>query len=289
MFKTICAIFLLLAALSVPALAKPPLVVASIKPLQSLVAMVMEGVGVPYLLVRNNASPHDYVLRPSDAGALEKADLVFWIGPELEASLTRPLKTLATRAKIVSFADVESLTRLPLPGGNGTNMHFWLDPENAVLMVRKIAAALTRLDPDNSGRYRQNASKATEELTKLTLEIAAILRPVSGCKFITFHNAYNYFEQRFSMPAVTSITINPQTAPGVKRVEQIQRLIASRNVRCIFSEPQFSPRLIKAISEGSKVKIGVLDPLGANLAPGPGLYFQLLRNIALSMRDCLQN
>ena len=91
------------------------------------------------------------------------------------------------------------------------------------------------------------------------------------------------------MPAVTSITINPQTAPGVKRVEQIQRLIASRTVRCIFSAPQFSPRLIKAISEGSKVKIGVLDPLGANLAPGPGLYFQLLRNIALSMRDCLQN
>jgi len=287
-FKTIFAIFLLLAVLINPALAKSPNVVASIKPIHSLVSMVMEGIGSPYLLVANNSSPHDYVLRPSDASALEKADLVFWIGPQLEASLTRPLKTLAARAKIISFANVDTMIRLPLRGTNGINMHFWLDPKNAISMVEKIAGQLSLIDPDNGGRYRQNALKAIKKLRNLTHEITAILQPVSGQEFITFHNAYRYFEQSFSMPAVTSITINPQTAPGVRRVEQIQRLIASRNVRCIFSEPQFSPRLIKAISEGSGIKIGVLDPLGARLTPGPRLYFQLLNNIALSMRDCLQ-
>ncbi|VAW21406.1 Zinc ABC transporter, substrate-binding protein ZnuA [hydrothermal vent metagenome] len=288
MFKTIFSFFLLLAVSAFPASAKPPLVVASIKPLQSLVAMVMEGVGSPYLLVRNNASPHDYVLRPSDASTLEKADLVFWIGPRLETALARPLKTLAARAEIVAFADVKTLIRLPLLTGDGINMHFWLDPENAILMVQKIADELTRLDPDNGERYRQNALGASASLRDLSAEISAILKPVSSQKFITFHNAYRYFEKRFSLTALASITINPQTSPGVRRIKQIQQLIASNNVGCVFSEPQFSPRLINAISQGSGVKIGILDPLGANLEPGAGLYFQLLRDMALAMADCLK-
>jgi len=292
MFKTIQAIFISmavsLAVLAAPALAKPPNVVASIKPLQSLVAMVMEGVGTPYLLVRNNASPHDYALRPSDAAALEKADLVFWIGPQLEVSLARPLKTLAARADIITFADVKTLLRLPLSSGNGINMHFWLDPENAVLMVRQIADALSLADADNKERYQKNALDAIARLHNLTAEITRILKPVAGQKFITFHNAYRYFEKRFSMTALASITINPQTTPSVKRINQIQRLIGANNVGCVFSEPQFSPRLINAISQEAKVKIGVLDPLGASLAPGPKLYFQLLRDIALAMRDCLK-
>ncbi len=288
MFKTISAIFLLVAVFPFPVLAAPPAVVASIKPLHSLVAMVMEGVGSPYLLVRNNASPHDYVLRPSDAGALEQADLVFWIGPQLEVALARPIKTLAAKAETITFADVKTLVRLPLIAGNGINMHFWLDPENAALMVQKIADALIRFDPDNSETYRQNAQKASVSLRNLSAEITTILKPVTGQKFITFHNAYRYFQKRFSMPALASITINPQTAPGVKRINQIQGLIAGNEVGCIFSEPQFSPRLINAISQGGKVKIGILDPLGARLEPGPKLYFQLLKNIASSMRDCLQ-
>jgi len=287
--KIISALLLLLAVLTNPAGAKSPNVVTSIKPVDALVAMVMQGVGVPYLIIANNSSPHDYALRPSDAKALEEADLVFWIGPQLEASLTRPFKTLAAKGKIITFADLDTMVRLPLRSGNGINMHFWLDPENAGFMVREIAKQLSLLDPDNSGKYQKNAAEAVSELRNLTLEIAAILRPVSDRKFITFHNAYRYFQERFSMPALTSITINPQTAPGVRRIEQIQQLIARNNVGCIFSEPQFSPRLIKAINEGSGVKIGVLDPLGADLAPGPELYFQLLRNIANSMRDCLQN
>jgi len=289
MLKTIPVILLLLlAALSAQARAEPVTVVASIKPVHSLVAMVTKGVSFPYLLVGNNASPHDYALRVSDARALQEANAVFWIGPGLESALVRPLATLAGKAGIFSLADVKGMAPLPLPGKDGVNMHYWLDPENAALMVQTIADALSEVDPDNGARYRNNALTAVKLLRDLTLEVANILAPVRGQNFITFHNAYRYFERRFAMPASAVITINPQTAPGVRRINEIKQLIASKDVGCIFFEPQFSARLVNALGGETDVRIGVLDPLGAALEPGPGLYFQLLRGMAQAMRECLR-
>jgi len=289
MLKTIPQILLLLAALTVQARAEPVAVVASIKPVHSLVAMVTRGVSFPYLLIGNNASPHDYALRVSDARALQEANAVFWIGPGLESALVRPLATLAGKAGIFSLSKIEGLAPLPVAGADRVNMHYWLDPENAALMVQTIADALSEVDPDNAGRYRNNALAAVILLRELTLEVANIVAPVRGRDFIAFHDAYRYFERRFGVPASAVITINPQTAPGVKRISEIKQLIASNNVGCVFFEPQFSARLVNALSDESNVKIGILDPLGAALEPGPGLYFQLLTNMAEAMRDCLQN
>ncbi len=289
MLKTIPVILLLLAALSAQARAEPAAVVASIKPVHSLVAMVTRGVSFPYLLVGNNASPHDYALKPSDARALQEADVVFWIGPGLESALGRPLATLAGDAELVSLAEVNGMAPLPVAGANGVNMHYWLDPENAALMVQAIADRLSETDPDNAGRYRNNALAAIELLRELALEVADVLAPVRGRDFVAFHDAYRYFERRFGVPALAVITLNPQTAPGVKRIREIKQMIAGNDVGCIFSEPQFSARLVNALGEQTDVRIGVLDPLGAALEPGGGLYFQLLTNMAETMRDCLQN
>ena len=299
---------LILAAgfLSLPAFASGPNVVAAIKPVHALVASVMQGVGEPHLLVEGNASPHTFSLKPSGAQALENADLVFWIGPDLEVFLVDPLQTLAPNANIVSLANARNVTTRPLREGgdfelhdheedssghrhNEIDMHIWLDPKNALAMVDEIALALGAADPDNAKIYAANAIQTSRAIDALVDEITALLAPVQDRPFIVFHDAYQYFETRFAVNAVGSITVSPETIPGVRRVEQIRETVKNAGAACVFAEPQFTPRLVAVVTEGTNARAGVLDPMGAEIASGSELYFELLRNLAHSMKECLSH
>ena len=300
------AVILTVGFLNLPAFANGINVVAAIKPVHALVASVMQGVGEPHLLVEGNASPHTYSWKPSGAQALENADLVFWIGPDLEVFLVNPLNTLAPNAKIVALADARNVTTLPLreggkfelhdhhdeDAGHGhdeIDMHIWLDPKNASAMVHEIALALGTADPDNAQTYAANALSTSRAIDALAEELATLLAPVQDRPFIVFHDGYQYFETRFSMNAVGSITVSPETIPGVRRIEQIREIVKNVGAVCVFAEPQFTPRLVSIVTEDTKAKAGVLDPMGAEIASGPELYFDLLRNLATSMKECLSH
>ncbi|MDP1671237.1 MAG: zinc ABC transporter substrate-binding protein, partial [Alphaproteobacteria bacterium] len=152
------------------AIAGGPAVVASIKPVHSLVAGVMTGIGEPELLVDGTASEHDYALRPSQAKALTQADLIFWVGPQLETFLIRPLAALAPSAGQVALSTSAGVQLLPVRDADtlreaqsvtdekSHDMHIWLDPDNAAAMVREIAAQLQARDPGNATIYAKNAA-----------------------------------------------------------------------------------------------------------------------------------
>lgn len=278
-------------------------VVTSIKPIQSLVAMVMEGVGQPALIVKGAASPHAYSMKPSDAEALSQANVVFWGGHQLEHFLEKPLSTLGANAKAVALVDAPSLTKLkPRDGGtfepdrdgdedqaegDAVDPHFWLDPENGRAALKVIATTLEQADPANAARYAENASKADSALQALENTIAADLAPVKGKPFIVFHDAYHYFEARFGVRAAGSITVSPDVQPGAARIAEMEDKVRSLGAVCIFSEPQFEPRLVDTVAAGSHALKGVLDPVGADLADGPTLYPTLLQNLATNLKDCL--
>ena len=297
-------------------------VVASIKPVHSLVAAVMDGVGEPGLIVDGAASGHTFTMRPSNAAALQDASVVFWAGPGMENFLREPLETLAVSARKVALVDAPGLTKLEFREGGPFeththdddhgdhdhdhahddhgddhdhddhahgeyDMHFWLDPENAKVMVAAIAQALGEADPDNAARYRDNAEAYSGRLDELCAEIAAQLAPVAGRPAIVFHDAYQYFENRFGLDVVGSITVSPEVIPGAQRLSEIRERIAASGVACVFAEPQFEPKLISVVTEGTEARAGVLDPLGADLANGPELYIELLRNMSTSFSTCL--
>lgn len=287
-------------------------VVASIKPVHSLVAAVMAGVGDPSVIIDGAGSPHAYALKPSQARDIEQADMVFWIGHRLETFLEKPIGTLATGAAIVELAEAEGLTRLePRRGGafeadihedgehgeadshadeaghGEFDTHLWLDPLNARAMMAGIARALAQADPANAPRYQANAQAAMSRIDALAADIAVLLEPVRGRAFIVFHDAYHYFENRFAFPAAGSITVSPDIMPGAGRIAEIRAKVKESGAVCVFSEPQFEPGLIEVVTEGTGARAATLDPLGASLAPGPDLYFELLRNLAISLRDCL--
>lgn len=303
------------------AAAAAPNVIASIKPIHSLVAGVMAGVGEPTVIVDGATSPHSYALKPSQAAAIEQADVVFWVGPELESFLEKPIETLGANATVVELADAPGMTLLPLREG-GTfephmhdhehadenhedhhddmadadddhdhhgeaDMHVWLDPLNAKAMVGEIALTLEEVDPANAAAYAANAAALTARLDTQVTDVGTMLAPVKGQGFVVFHDAYHYFENRFGLAAVGSITVSPDVVPGAERIAEIQAKVQELNVACVFAEPQFEPKLISVVTEGSNARSGVLDPLGADIANGPDLYFVLIDNLADSMRNCL--
>ena len=162
-----------------------------------------------------------------------------------------------------------------------------MDPVNAKAIVHEIEEALVKADPDHASKYEANARKMMDQLDALTTELRDQLEPVHGRGFIVFHDAYQYFEQRFDLAAIGSITVSPEVMPGAERVSELREKIMSSKATCVFSEPQFEPKLVKTLVDGTGARTGVLDPLGASLAKGPDLYFQLMKNMALSLKTCL--
>jgi len=322
LFAAACAAVLMAAP---PAGAsEPPTVVASIKPINSLVAAVMGEVGSPHLIVKGAASPHTASLRPSDAAALQSADLVVWVGPDLELFLENSIATLSGDAIDLRLEDLDGVTILPPRVGgdfethhhhadhdddhddhaehehehdehehehdeaHAIDPHMWLDPANAEVMVRAIAEALTALDPDHADTYRANATATEQRLATLISDVTAELAPVKNRPFIVFHDAYQYFEHRFGLHAAGSVTVRPDTSPGAARLTEIKNRIDQTGAACVFAEPQFEPSLVRVIAEGTHAHTGTLDPLGADLPDGPDLYVRLLHDLATSMRACLE-
>jgi zinc transport system substrate-binding protein len=296
------------------AVAEAPRVVATIKPVYSLAAAVMGNIAKPYLLLKGGASPHSYSLRPSDARHLAHANLVLWIGDELEAFMEKPLHTLAGKATVIALHEAKGVHLLKTRKGGiweahhhdkaehghekdhadndehehgEYDMHVWLDPHNAKAMVRAIAAALAKADPTHAGTYRRNATATIGRLDKLEAELDRTLSPLRSRPFIVFHDAYQYFEKRFHLTTAGSVTVNPQQAPGARRLSQLRRRIINAKVRCVFIEPQFPPRVVDTIIAGTPARKAVLDPLGAAIPAGPDAYFTLMRNLAGALRGCL--
>jgi zinc transport system substrate-binding protein len=300
--------FLLLCCAALAVRATPtPQVVVSIKPIHGLVAAVLADIATPALLLEGGASPHSYAMRPSQARLLEQADLVVWIGPDLETFLTEPLRTLARRARVLLLTEVAGMLLLPTRGGGSWEMHaahdehagpdphahgavdahLWLDPDNAQQIVAAVTAALSQMDPDHARQYRANAARTAAAIDALTQDLEADLAPVRERPFVVFHDAYQYLEHRFGLRAVSAVTVAPDRPPGARRLVEVRERIRDLHARCVFTEPQFQPALAATVTEGTGARVAVLDPLGADLAPGPDAYFTLMRRLAASLRACL--
>ncbi|WP_114393225.1 zinc ABC transporter substrate-binding protein [Oleisolibacter albus] len=311
LLKPLAALLLLAGLAAGPARADappdaPPDVVVTVKPLHALVAGVMQGVGEPALLVPGSASPHAFSLRPSDARALNGADLVVWAGPRLETFMERPLRALAGNATVLELMQAPGMELLDSRGGGvwqtdhgdhgdhshgdgagGKDGHIWLDPHNAQAITRAVAAALIRLDPARADIYRTNEAAQLARLAALDREIGERLAPVKDRPFIVFHDAYQYLEHRYGLNPAGTLTVTPDQKPGAARLSALRRQITEAGAACVFAEPQFEPTLVRTLAEGTPARTGVLDPEGASLPPGPGLYEALMRFNADALAGCL--
>ena len=299
-------------------------VVASIKPIHSLASYLMDGVGKPDLIVDGYASPHGFAMKPSHAKMLQNADLIFWVGEDLENFLEKPLKSIAKKAEKIELMEIKGLTKLEFRernifdnhddhkehghkedkhddhkehghkedkhddhhghGHGEHDPHIWLDPMNAKVILSEMAEHLIENDQENTSKYKANLKKAHKDLDKLTKKVKSQLN--KDFKSIVFHDAYQYFEKRFDVNVLGAFTVNTDVLPGAEQLAEIREVIEHEKVSCVFSEPQFNPDIIKAVAKDTNIKTGVIDPLGATLNPGKTLYFDLISNMSKSFKSC---
>ena len=314
-------------------------VVTTIKPLHSLVSSVMKNIGEPSLIIEGTNNPHTFVFKPSHAKMIEEADIIFWIGEDLEAFMEKPLDSLAEEAQVISFMELSSIEKLKFREKNifddhdghedeheghededdhghkdddhdddhdghedeheghdddhndahahahgEFDAHIWLDPVNAKKMVLEIAHELSDLDPNNKVKYENNANATIKSLDELVDSNKKILS--KDISYVVFHDAYQYFEKRFGVIPAGALTLNPDVLPGAKQIADIQDVINDKGIKCIFSEPQYNPKIIETIGNDMKISTGVMDPLGAYIDAGPSMYSDLINGIANSIKDC---
>jgi len=301
-------------------------VVTSIKPIHSLASYLMDGVGKPDLIVDGFNSPHGFSMKPSHAKMLQNADLIFWIGEDLESFLEKPLNSIAKKAEKIELIEIKGLNVLKFRernifdehdhddhakkkddhddhddhdkkeddhedhdgheghGHGEYDPHIWLDPINAKVILKEMTEYLIENDLKNASTYKSNLDKALNDIDKLTIDVMTELN--ENTSSIVFHDAYQYFEERFNVKILGAFTVNTDVMPGAEQLSEIREIIEHDKVKCIFSEPQFNPDIIKVVAKDMNIKTGVVDPLGATLNPGKDLYFDLIRNMSASFKGC---
>jgi len=296
-------------------------VVTDIAPVHSLVAQVMAGVGVPDLLIDQATSPHHFALRPSQARALQEADLVIWIGASLSPALSGAIADLAGAGKEMALLSVPQTDLLPIRedvrfeahrhddhGDHGhddhghddhedeghedhvhdgaIDPHAWLDPDNAAPWLTAIAKELAAADPAHAQTYLRNAENAARQVEDLADQIEADFAATPPPAFIVFHDAYQYFEDAFDISAQGAISLSDASAPSAARLSEIRTIVAEQGVECLFAEPQFDPDILSAVADAAPVSIAVIDPYGGHIPTGVDFYPALLQDLATGISGC---
>jgi len=299
--------FLLVSCLSLWAISAQAQVqiLTSIKPLQLIAAAIQDGQGEPQVLLPPGASPHYFVLRPSDAKRLDTADLFYWIGPDLENFLPRLLKQRSQLS--VAVQDLPELHLQYFANGHGHDQqhsdklvehdhahqpgaidtHLWLLPHNARIIAQRISADLSQLDPDNSQHYAANLRAFSQRLDDLDQQLKAQLAPLHDKPFFVFHEAFNYFEHAYGLEHAGVFALSSELQPGAKHVSQMRARLQQAGPSCVFSEPPMQPRLAHTLAAGLPVKLAELDALGGDLPVNAQGYEQLLSNLSAQFSACL--
>lgn len=306
----------LLALLATEAGAAPK-VVASIVPIHSLIAGVMGDLAEPALVVRGFQSPHTYQMRPSDAANLNRADVVFWIGGSFETFLDRSISALPRETRVVELLELDGLRLLPNRGGGVLDghahqethvpsqshetghgdsaehqagrfdAHIWLDADNAKRIVGAVASELRDIDPVNASVYESNKGRLLERLDELDRKLEELLAPLRTRPYVVLHDAYRYLEQRYGLNSLGAIMASPDRMPSAKRIRALRAKIEGLGEICIFREPQFESALLQSVASDTEARFAVVDPIGAELSPGPDAYFEMMRSNADALVQCL--
>lgn len=290
--KNLLILFFLLLPLNAFA---APKIVATIKPIHSIIAAVTDGITEPYLLIDGNASPHSYTLRPSDMKSLSNADFIFLVSDNLEVFMQKIAADM-DKSKVVKLAALDGITLYKMPEDDHDNNHnhdaydphIWLSPANAIFITKNVAKILAESDPDNAAKYNENADNFIEEIKSADEIIKAKLVNIREFPHIYYHNAYQYFDKYYGLNGVASILPSGKEHLSAKKLSEISKTIKEKNIKCLFKEPQFSNETIEAIANGTDIKVGTLDPIGAKIKAGKNAYLGILNEIMDNLTECLK-
>lgn len=281
-------------------------VLTSVKPLGFIANAITEGVTDTNVLLPVSASPHDYSLKPSDVTTLQSAQLIVWIGDEMESFLAKSIKKLPPD-RVLTLENVVEIKQHVVESdhdhhahshkthskhehhhNHDKDWHIWLSPHISEHIAEQIAKRLSETMPTQKTKIEQNLAQFKQRLAEKNQQITQQLMPLKTKGYYTFHDAYSYFERAYGLNPLGSFTINPTVAPGAKTLAKIKQNIAKNQAQCLFAEPQFTPKVIESLTQNTRAKIGQLDPLGANIPLSKTAYPEFLQALADQFSQCLE-
>ncbi|WP_368208503.1 zinc ABC transporter substrate-binding protein ZnuA [Aeromonas sp. R4-2] len=307
----IIALFTALLAVSLPVRAIE--VLTTIKPLGFIAAAITDGVSEPKVLLPTGASPHDFSLRPSDIRSINSADLVVWVGPELEGFMAKPL---ANHPHALTLTQVDGMPLFNYATQDshdshdhddhdhavhehgdhdegheghhheGVDPHIWLGPMQAKVIAKAIASELGKLDPANQARYDANLAAFDAKVDAKDKVIAGQMKAVNEKGYFVFHEAYGYWERHYGMSSKGYFTVSPERRPGAKTLVDIRKALEEKQASCIYAEPQFSPAVIESVARNTGAKVLLLDEVGEQVPLGPDGYPQFMQQLADAFAQC---
>lgn len=282
-------------------------VLTTIKPLGLIAAAITDGVSEPEVLLPTGASPHDFSLRPSDIRSIQDADLVVWVGPELEGFMAKPL---AKHPHVLTLTRVEGMQLFDYAKQErheehadedheghdhdgheghhheGVDPHIWLGPTQALVIANALSETLSAQDPANAERYRANLLTFKAKVDAKDKLIAEQMKAVNQKGYFVFHEAYGYWERHYGMSSKGHFTVSPERRPGAKTLVEIRKALQEKQASCIYAEPQFSPAVIESVARNTGAKVLLLDEVGEQVPLGPDGYPQFMQQLADAFAQC---
>ena len=277
-------------------------IVTDIAPVHGLAKKVMEGVGSPSLIIRPGSDPHYYNLRPSEAANIEKAHVIFWIGPELTPWLASALDNLAEDAKHISLLDAKGVHLITGGHHHGhddhkehddhakksepVDPHAWLDPENAIAWLAVIADEAAHHDPANEARYRENAKRAAQAISEQQARISKILASEEMPAIFAQHDAYRYFEARFDFELAGALYDTENEPPSPAHISELHALTKKMDKACLLAETDIENNVVASVFENTALYIIDANPSGLVRSSNDNGYFGLFDALEAGFEGC---
>lgn len=272
-----------------------PVLLVSIKPLALIAQEIVGDKAYIETLLPITASPHDYPLKVSDHKRLHQADLILWVGAELESFLAKPLKNIPPH-KVMGTYELEGINwpkrdiqhhehKHAQQNHHGKDPHLWLDPRNAVIIAQALSLRLSELMPESAAQFAANSNHFAQRIVGLDNDIARSLEPVQKVGFAVYHEGYAHFVGHYGLHQIGYVTYTPERRPGAKHLQELRNVLMTEG-KCLFTEPHASNASTMELARSLNLRLGLLDPIGNDEVTS---YAQLLSGMREQFLTCLAN
>ena len=279
-------------------------IVTSIRPLALIANDILDGHGAAAALIDAGDSPHHTMLTPSARLKAARADMLIWVGEDLEVALAglfvndpRTLTTSQIDGILLDEAESDEHS-----SEHGADLHLWLSTKNAERIGEAVANAASKLDAANADHYAASLarfkSRQAENRKAFAAEIAALKNTgkqpdiQDRDRFAVYHDAYQYFEQEYGLRHSVALLVDPERAPSIRELASVREELNTASPRCLLTEPDADAGLIATATKGLALTAPLrqieVDILGRNIDDGEDGYTRLMRAVVADFVDCLR-
>jgi len=289
MYRQLTTLWVLLLIASSSWADAPLKVVTTIKPIHYILSGLLAGSTPPQLLVDGAQLPYHYRLSEPQKKSIQQADLIVWVGPELEKFMLEPLQQLNANTTVLTLLDNEEIKVLPSRWDESKrDPFFWLDSRNIIILTDELARVLMKVDPERKALYERNRHQLLLRLARLDRNLEYGYRGLKSGIGMAYYDTLQYFEQAYALKIRGVVTQSPTTPVSGLSLLQSHAKLASGDYSCLLTEQQSAMEQLPILTQGVQLNITPLDSFGTTLESGTDFYFELMKYNTSAIKQCLQ-